>query len=60
LRRWVRQKQVPAPAPGIVDGILSKFWTEKDMEQLRQHKATSYWGRGIDRRTGKKAKQKKK
>jgi transposase-like protein len=59
LRRWVRQKQVPAPTPGMVDGILSKIWTEDDMEQLRKHKATSYWGKGLDRRTGKKAKSKK-
>jgi transposase-like protein len=57
LRRWVRQKKVPAPTPGIVDGILSKLWTENDMEQLRKHKARSYWGKGLDRRTGRKAKQ---
>jgi predicted site-specific integrase-resolvase len=59
LRRWVRQKQVPAPTPGIVEGILSKFWTEKDMDKLREYKAASYWGKGVDRRTGKKAKTKR-
>lgn len=59
LRRWVRQKQIPAATPGMVDGILSKVWTEDDMEKLRKHKARSYWGKGLDRRTGKKAKSKK-
>jgi len=43
----------------MVDGILSKVWTEDDMEKLRKHKARSYWGKGLDRRTGKKAKSKK-
>jgi predicted site-specific integrase-resolvase len=58
LRRWVRQKRVPAPTPGIVDGVLSKLWTENDMMQVRKYKVTSYWGKGLDRRTGKKAKSK--
>jgi excisionase family DNA binding protein len=56
LRRWVRQKLVPAPTPGMVNGILSKVWNESDIEQLRKHKRASYWGKGLDRRTGKKAK----
>jgi excisionase family DNA binding protein len=59
LGRWVRKKQVPAPTPGIVDGRLSKIWTEKDMEQLRNYKDIAYWGKGINRKTGKKAKPKK-
>jgi excisionase family DNA binding protein len=59
LRRWVRDKQVPAPTPGIVEGVLSKFWMEDEMTKLREYKAKRYWGKGIDRRTGKKAKQKK-
>ena len=58
LRRWVRQKKVPAPTPGMVNGILSKVWTDSDMDELQKHKATSYWGKGLDRRTGKKAKSK--
>ena len=57
LRRWIRKKQIPAPTPGIVDGRLSKFWTEKEMTKIRAHKAAGYWGKGIDRRTGRKAKQ---
>ena len=59
LRRWVRDKQIPAPTPGIVKGLLSKFWTEDDMVKLRAFKDKRYWGKGMDRRTGKKAKQKK-
>jgi excisionase family DNA binding protein len=59
LRRWIRKKQIPAPTPGIVDSRLSKFWTEKELTKIREHKASGYWGKGIDRKRGKKAKQAK-
>jgi DNA-binding transcriptional MerR regulator len=58
LRRWVRKKQIPAPVPGIVNGRLSKCWTEKDVAAIKEHKKSGYWGKGIDRKTGKKAKKK--
>jgi excisionase family DNA binding protein len=60
LQRWVRGNQIPAPKAEIVAGRLSKSWTEEQIAKLREHKAAKYWGRGIDRRTGKKAKQKTK
>jgi excisionase family DNA binding protein len=60
LRRWIRKKQIPVPKPGIVEGRLSKCWTEDDVARIREHKATGFWGRGIDRRTGKKAKRTRK
>ena len=56
LQRWVRDKQVPAPKAKIVAGNIVKFWTEKEMVKLKEHKDATYWGKGIDRRTGKKAK----
>jgi transposase-like protein len=59
LRRWIRKELIPAPTPGIVDGRLSKVWTEKEMVKIREHIDSGYWGRGIDRRTGKKAKKNK-
>jgi len=59
LRRWIRKKQIPVPTPGIVKGRLAKVWTEKEMTEIREHITAAYWGRGIDRRTGKKAKHKK-
>jgi MerR HTH family regulatory protein len=59
LRRWVREDKVPAPTPGVVGGILSKFWTEEDMAKLREYKLTTYWGKGLNRRTGKRAKGEK-
>ena len=58
LRRWVREKQIPPPTPGIVKGRLSKFWTEEELAQIKQHKTAGYWGKGIDRKTGKHAKKK--
>jgi predicted site-specific integrase-resolvase len=60
LQRWVRNQQIPAPSAKIVAGALLKSWTEEEMVKLKEHKATRYWGVGIDRRTGKKAKHKKK
>jgi hypothetical protein len=60
LQRWVKEKRIPAPTPGIVDGFLSKYWTEGEMGLLRKYRDEFYWGKGIDRRTGKRAKQRKK
>ena len=60
LRRWVRKKQIPTPTPGIVEGRLSKLWTEEEIVEIKEHIAKGYWVRSIDRITGKKAKQKKK
>jgi predicted site-specific integrase-resolvase len=58
LQRWARNHQIPAPTARIVAGALVKSWTEEDMVKLKEHKATSYWGKGLNRRTGKKAKSK--
>jgi excisionase family DNA binding protein len=56
LQRWVSRKTIPAPTAGIVNGRLVKFWTETEMAALREYKNEHYAGKGIDRRTGKKAK----
>jgi len=56
LRRWIRKKQIPAPRPGIVDGRLSMCWKEADIAKIREYKSNGYWGKGINRKTGKKAK----
>jgi transposase len=60
LRRWIRKKQIPTPALGIVNGRPSKVWTDKELVKIRQYFESGYWGKGIDRRTGKRAKGKKK
>jgi hypothetical protein len=57
LRRWIRKKLVPAPVPGIVNGRLAKYWTDKDLAAIKAYKNSGYWGKGIDRKTGKKAKK---
>lgn len=59
LYKWIRTKQVPAPKEEFVSGVRFRFWSETQMAKLREHKISSYWGKGIDRRTGKKAMQKK-
>jgi excisionase family DNA binding protein len=60
LQRWVSAKAVPAPADRIVEGKLLRFWTEDEMEEIRKHKDEFYWGKGMYRRKGKRAKQRKK
>jgi excisionase family DNA binding protein len=59
LQRWVSRKTIPPPIAGIVNGRLVKFWTESEMALLRENKIAHYAGKGLDRRTGKKAKQKR-
>ena len=58
LQRWVQNHRIPTPTARIVAGALVKSWTEEEMLKLKEHKATSYWGKGLNRRTGKKAKAK--
>jgi MerR HTH family regulatory protein len=58
LRRWIRKKHIPIPIPGIVNGRLAKCWKENELTQITEYKESEYWGKGIDRRTGKKAKSK--
>jgi len=57
LQRWVGRKTIPAPTPGIVNGRLVRFWTEAEMTLIRENKTAHYAGKGLDRRTGKKAKR---
>jgi excisionase family DNA binding protein len=58
LYRWVRSKMIPAPKPGVVDGRLARVWTTEELTAIKRYQNESYWGKGIDRRTGKKAKKK--
>jgi len=41
-----------------VDGQLRKSWSATEIAEIQEYKKTSYWGKGLDRRTGKKAKKK--
>jgi excisionase family DNA binding protein len=59
LQRWVNDKAIPSPTAGIVNGRLVKFWTEAEIGLLRDHKKNHYGGKGLDRRTGKRAKKSK-
>jgi excisionase family DNA binding protein len=58
LRRWIRKKVIPAPKPGLVEGRLSMCWAESDFVKIEEYKNAGYWGKGINRKTGKKAKAK--
>jgi transposase-like protein len=57
LYNWIRHKQIPAPKEVFVSDIRVRVWTETQMVKLKEYKASSYWGKGIDRRTGKKTRQ---
>ena len=57
LHRWLGRKQIPVPRPEIVDGQLRKSWSAAELAEILEYKKASYWGKGIDRRTGKKAKK---
>jgi excisionase family DNA binding protein len=60
LRRWIRNRKIPVPIPGIVEGRLSKCWSEDELAKIKEHKTAGYWGKGINRKTGKKAKRTRK
>jgi hypothetical protein len=58
LQRWIGKRQIPNPKVEIVDGQLRKFWSAAEVAEIQEYKKANYWGKGIDRRTGKKAKKK--
>jgi predicted site-specific integrase-resolvase len=58
LQRWILAKQIPHPKAEIVDGKLKKSWIAAEVAEIMEHKQRMYWGKGIDRRTGKKTKDK--
>jgi excisionase family DNA binding protein len=57
LYRWIKNRVIPAPEPGEVNGRLARVWVDADMMAIREYMKNSFWGKGIDRRTGKKARQ---
>jgi hypothetical protein len=56
LQRWILAKLIPGPKVEIVDSKLKKSWTAAEVAQIREHKQETFWGKGINRRSGKKAK----
>jgi hypothetical protein len=59
VQRWVRDGHIPVPKEEIVDGQLVKSWSEREMVKIREFMNKSYRGKGLDRRKGSRAKQKK-
>ena len=58
LHRWIAKNQIPRPKAEIVDGQLRKSWTDEEVAKIKEYKKSAYWGKGVDRRTGKSAKKK--
>ncbi len=59
LQRWVTRKAIPRPEAGELNGRLVKFWNEAEVALIRENKSAHYAGKGLNRRTGTKAKQAK-
>jgi excisionase family DNA binding protein len=58
LYKWIREGEIPSPKQTFVSGIRLRVWNEQQTSKIREYKANNYWGKGVDRRTGKKAKKK--
>jgi predicted site-specific integrase-resolvase len=58
LYKWIRAGSIPSPKETFVSSIRLRVWNEEQMAKIREYKKDNYWGRGIDRRTGNKAKKK--
>ena len=56
LQRWILKKQIPNPKVEIVGGKLKKSWAAAEVAKIKEYKQATYWGKGVDRRTGRKSK----
>jgi excisionase family DNA binding protein len=59
IQRWIRDGHIPAPKAEIVSGQLVKSWSEKEITKITEFKTQFYRGKGMDRRKGSRAKQRK-
>jgi excisionase family DNA binding protein len=59
LHRWIQDKLIPSPSTKIISGIRCRLWTETEMAKLKEYKAASYWGKGLNRKAVKRPRQKK-
>jgi hypothetical protein len=58
LHRWLKRKKIVTPELQLIGGVKVRLWSDAQLLAARKYKAEHYWGKGIDRRTGKKAKKK--
>jgi excisionase family DNA binding protein len=49
LYKWIQSGYVPSPKPGAVAGSQREFWTEAEMDKVREYKKRHYWNRGKKR-----------
>jgi excisionase family DNA binding protein len=60
LYKWIREKHIPSPSVRVIAGTRLRYWTEKEMTKLRQHKAARFWGKGKSRKNEKRSASDKK
>lgn len=58
--RWLRNSVVPGLIEEVVAGVHVTYWTDKELQAAAAYKGGHYYGKGVDRRTGKKAKNARK
>ncbi len=56
LYRWLRRGLVPTLIEEVVAGVSVTYWTEMELAKVAEYKTAHYCGKGMNRRTGKKAK----
>ena len=53
---WIAKGHIPAPRPGVIAGSRREFWTEEEMNEIRDWKKLHYRGRGLTKSTRRKGK----
>jgi len=56
---WIAKGYIPAPHAGLIAGSRREFWTEEEMNQIRDWKKRHYRGRGLKKGTRRKGKRTK-
>jgi transposase-like protein len=59
LYKWIRRAYVPAPKAGAAAGSGREFWTEAEMNRVREYKKKHYWNRGKKRSIARNAQKRK-
>jgi len=42
LYEWIRKGKIPDPKPRIVSGVRFCFWTNKEVDQIKEYKDQHY------------------
>jgi len=54
---WIAKGYIPAPKAGAIAGSSREFWTEEEMNEIREWRENHYRGRGLKKRRKRKGKK---